>query len=137
MAGKEHTFEQAERTAPLTVLVVASDLKLLKLLDMALSLEFAGTILTLDSGKSAATTMQRIRPDLVILDEYLLDRRAADLDAQLHHIAGLERVPTLFLNAAVPSQSEESLSYPTRFLGLSWRVEDLYAAVHALLGPSS
>jgi response regulator RpfG family c-di-GMP phosphodiesterase len=129
MAGKEQAPDQADRAAPPTILVVASDLKLL---DMALSLEFACTILTLDSGKSAATTMQRITPDLVILDEYLLDRRAADLGAQVHRIAGLERVTTLFINAAVPFQSE-SQSYSTRFLSTSWKIEEFYAAVHALL----
>lgn len=104
---------------------------------MALSLEMSCTVLTLDSGKSAATTMQRITPDLLILDEHLLGRRAADLGTQLHRVAGSERVPTLFINVAAPSQSEESQSYPTRFLSTSWRMEELYAAVHALLGHSS
>ena len=130
MTGKEHTPEQADRTAPPTILVVASDLKLLKLLDMALSLEFACSVLTLDSGRSAETAVQRITPDLVILDEHLLDRRAADLGIRLHRVAGLEQVPTLFINVAVASQSQ---SYPTRFLSTSWKIEALYAAVYELL----
>jgi response regulator RpfG family c-di-GMP phosphodiesterase len=136
MAGKEHTPAQADRTAPPTILVVASDLKLLKLLDMGLSLEFACTVFTLDSGRSAETAVQRITPDLLILDEHLLDRRAAVLGTQLHRVTGLERVPTLLINVAVPFQSE-SQGYPTRLLGTSWKLEELYAAVHALLGHPS
>lgn len=131
MAGEEHAPEQADRIAPPTILVVASDLKLLKLLDMALALEFGCSVLTLDSGRSAETAVQRLKPDLLILDEQLLDDNARDLGARLHRIAGLEQLPTLLLHVAVPSQSQ---SYPTRFLGLSWKVEALYAAVQALLG---
>jgi hypothetical protein len=39
----------------------------------------------------------------------------------------------LFLGVAVPSKME-SQGYPTRFLGLSWKVEALYTAVRELLG---
>lgn len=119
-----------------TILVVASDVKLLKLLDMALSLEMACAVLTLDSGRSAVTAVQRIMPDLLILDEHLLDLRARELSAQLHRIARLERMPTLLLNADLSSQNE-SLSYPMRFLSRSWKMEEFYAALHALLDSSS
>jgi response regulator RpfG family c-di-GMP phosphodiesterase len=119
-----------------TILVVASDVKLLKLLDMALSLEMGCAVLTLDNSSSAVTAAQRIVPDLLILDEHLLDRRAADLGAQLHRLLGLERVPTLLLNAEMPPQ-HESQSYPIRFLSRSWKMEEFYAAVHALLDSSS
>jgi response regulator RpfG family c-di-GMP phosphodiesterase len=101
---------------------------------MALSLELACSVLTLDSGSRAETAAQRIKPDLLILDEYLLDRRARDLGTRLHSLTGLERVPTLLINVAVPSQSQ---SYPTLFLSTSWKIEELYAAVHALLGHPS
>jgi hypothetical protein len=69
----------------------------------------------------------------LILDEQLLDHKARDLSARLHRIAGLEQLPTLFLGVAVPSKME-SQGYPTRFLGLSWKVEALYTAVRELLG---
>jgi response regulator RpfG family c-di-GMP phosphodiesterase len=135
MAGKEHTPARAERSAPLTILVVASDLKLLKLLDMALSLEFACTVLTVESARRAEETAIRITPDLLILDEQLLDHNVADLGARLHRIAGLSQLPTLLLHVAAPSQDQsENQSYPIRSLGPSWKVEALYAAVQALLG---
>ena len=90
---------------------------------MALSLELACSVLTLDSGSRAETAAQRIKPDLLILDEV-----TAALPSDL------AEVPTLLINVAVPSQSQ---SYPTLFLSTSWKIEELYAAVHALLGHPS
>ncbi len=103
---------------------------------MALSLELACSVLTLDSGSSAETAAQRITPARLILDEHLLDRRARDLGTRLHRVTGLEQVPTLLINADVPVPSQ-SQSYPTRFLSTSWKMEELYAAVHVLLGHPS
>jgi response regulator RpfG family c-di-GMP phosphodiesterase len=136
MTGNAPAPGHTDRTALPTIMVVANDLKLLKLLDMALSLEVPCKVLTLDSGSSAETAAQRITPDLLILDEHLLDRRARDLGMQLHRVTGLERVPTLLINAAVPSQSD-SQSYLTLLLSTSWKMEELYAAVHELLGRPS
>lgn len=136
MAGNEQAPGPTDWAAIPTIMVVATDLKLLKLLDMALSLELESSVLTLDSGSSAETAAQHIKPDLLILDEHLLDRRARDLGTRLHSVTGLERVPTLLINVAVPSQSE-SQSYPTLFLSTSWKMEELYAAVYTLLGHPS
>lgn len=136
MAEKEQVPGATGGMALPIILIVASDVKLLKLLNMALSLERECVVLTLDNGSSAVTAVQRMMPDLLILDEHLLDRRAADLGAQLHHLPGLERVPTLLLNAEMPPQ-HESQSYPIRFLSRSWKMEEFYAAVHALLHSSS
>jgi response regulator RpfG family c-di-GMP phosphodiesterase len=136
MAGNERAPGHTDWAATPTIMVVASDLKLLKLLDMALSLELACEVLTLDNGRGAETAAQRIKPDLLILDEHLLDRKARDLGTQLHSVAGLERVPTLLINAAVPSR-DVSQGYPTLFLSPAWKMEELYAAVHELLGHPS
>lgn len=132
MTGNQHTLEATKRTTPLTMLVVASDPKLLKLLHMALTLEFGCEVLTVKSARSAQEGAKRFRPALLILDEQLLNDQTADLDARLHRIAGLEQLPTLFLNATSSSQPDRH-AYPTRFLEPSWKVEALYAAVRALL----
>ena len=136
MAGNARAPGPTDRADLPTIMVVANDLKLLKLLDMTLSLELSCTVLTLDSGRSAETAALRGKPDLLILDEHLLDRRAADLGTQLHRVTGLERVPPLLINAAGPFQGE-SHSYPIRYLSTSWKMEELYAAVHALLSHPS
>jgi hypothetical protein len=60
MTGKEHTPGQTDPAAPLTILVVASDPKLLKLLDMALSLEFGCPVLTVQSAWSALEAAKRV-----------------------------------------------------------------------------
>ncbi len=133
MTGNKHTHEATQLTTPLTMLVVASDPKLLKLLRMALTLEFGCEILTVKSARSAQEIVKRCRPALLILDDQLLNDQTADLDARLHRIAGLEPLPTLFLNATSSSQPDR-YAYPTRFLEPSWKAEALYAAVRALLG---
>jgi response regulator RpfG family c-di-GMP phosphodiesterase len=136
MVGNVQRPEHIDQTTLPTIMVVANDLKLLKLLDLALSLELTCEVLTLDSSKSAVAAVKRIKPDLLILDEYLLDRKAHDLGTQLHSVTGLEQVPTLLINATVTSQSENK-SYPTRSLSTSWKLEALYAAVHELLAIGS
>ena len=114
-------------------MVVAHDLKLLKLLDMALKLELSCDVLPFASARSAQETAKSVKPDLVILDEQLLDLQAHELADQLHCIKGLERVPTLILNAATVSLSE-SPCYPLILLRMRWKIEELYAAVYELLG---
>jgi DNA-binding response OmpR family regulator len=133
MTGRQHTPEPFGQAAPLSVLVVTSDPKLPKLLRMALSLEFGCSVLAARSARSAQELANHTRPALLILDEQFLDDRTADLDALLHRTAGLEGLPTLFLNAEVPFQNDRR-GYPASFLAPSWRVEALYAAVRALLG---
>src|SRR5579859_5572117 len=133
MVGNAQVTRHTDQTSLHTIMVVANDLKLLKLLDLALSLELTCEVLTVDSGKSAVMAVRRIKPDLLILDDYVLDSKAHDLSTQLHSITGLEQVPTLLINADFTSQSE-SQSYPTHFLSTSWKIETLYAVVHELLG---
>jgi DNA-binding response OmpR family regulator len=133
MTGNEHAPEPTKQATPLTMLVVASDPKLLKLLHMALWLEFGCSVLTVQSARGAEEVAKRSRPALLILDEQFLNDKTHDLDARLHRIAGLEQLPTLFLNATSSSQHDHQ-GCPTRFLEPSWKVEALYAAVRALLG---
>lgn len=115
------------------IMVVANDLTLLKLVNMALSLEVACDVLTFASGKSAEETAKSVTPDLFIIDEHLLDLAAGELADKLHSIKGLERVPTLIVNAATVSLSE-SQSYPMILLRMRWKIDELYAAVYELLG---
>ncbi len=134
MAGNEHSSRQTEQASIPTVMVVANDLKLLKLLDMALKLELSCEVLAFASGKSAQESAKRVKPDLFIIDEQLLDLQAHELADELHTFPGLEQVPTLILNAATVSLSE---SYPLILLRMRWKIEELYAAVYQLLGRSS
>jgi response regulator RpfG family c-di-GMP phosphodiesterase len=133
MAGNDDTPGQTEQAALPTIMVMANDLKLLKLLGMALKLELACDVLTFASGRSAEETAKSVTPDLLILDEQLFDPNARELADRLHSIQGLERVPTLILNAATVSLSE-SQSYPMILLRMRWRMDELYAAVYELLG---
>jgi response regulator RpfG family c-di-GMP phosphodiesterase len=133
MAGNDTTPSYPEQSMRLTIMVVANDLTLLKLLDMALTLELACDVLPFASGRSAQETAKGIAPDLVILDELLVDPPAWKLTEQLHSIPGLERVPLLIINAATAMLSE-SQSYPLIVLRMRWNMQELYAAASQLLG---
>ena len=133
MAVSDLTPEHPERAVHPTIMVVANDLTLLKLLDMALILELSCDVLPFASGRSAHETAKRITPDLVILDEQLVDPPAWELTDQLHSIPGLDRMPLLIINAATAMLSE-SQSYPLILLRMRWNMQELYAAVSQLLG---
>lgn len=132
MVGNEHLPGQTERKALPTIMVVTNDLKLLKLLDMALKLELACEVLSFASARSALETAKSVKPDLLILDEHFLDHNVRELADQLHSIKGCERVPTLFINTVVTPGSKNQ-SYHTFCLRMPWKVEELYAAVYTLL----
>jgi response regulator RpfG family c-di-GMP phosphodiesterase len=133
MVGNDPIPGHTNRGALPIIMVVANDLKLLKLLNMALKLELACDVLTFASGKSAEETAKSVPPDLFIIDEHLLDLKASELADQLHGIKGLERVPTLIFNAATAPLSE-SQGYPLIVLRMRWKMDELYAAVYQLLG---
>ena len=136
MAENDHTPGHTEQAALPTIMVIANDLKLLKLLGMALKLELACDVLTFASGRSAEETAKSVTPDLLILDEQLFDPHARELADRLHSIKGLERVPTLIVNVATVSLSE-SQNYPMIVLRMQWKVDELYAAVYELLGSTA
>ncbi len=132
MVWKENKTEQTDLKALPTMLVVASNPTVLKLLTMALSLELACEVITVDNPRKAEESARRLKPSLLILDEEIINAKAHELSDHLHRIAGLEQLPTLFINAEVLPQIE-SMCYPTSFLTWSWKLEAFYAAVRALL----
>lgn len=136
MIWKENIPEQTDRKAQPTMLVVASDPMLVKLLTMALTLELACEVVTVDHARKAEEAAKHFSPALLILDEGFFQDRALDLSDHLHRIDGLEQLPTLFLNGVVLHDSENKC-YPTYFLGWSWKVEAFYNAVRTLLDSTS
>jgi PleD family two-component response regulator len=125
--------QSVHKTANSTILVVASDPKILKFLEMALKLEFECEILSLTRGKRAVDLSLHIKPDLFIIDYHLLDLSALELSLRLHSIKELESVPTIILNSSVTTWSEPQ-PYNTIFLTMQFALEDLYSAVNENLG---
>ena len=121
-----------QRTVP-TILVVASDGKMLKLLNMALSIEFTCNVFSLTSGRGAAETAKHVRPDLVIVDVYLLDSNALELADRLHAIKELESVPTLLVNTP-EAWGNISQRTHTFFMSVPFVLANFYAAVNSSLG---
>ena len=125
--------QSADKTANSMILVVASDPKFLKFLEMSLKLEFENEILSLTKGKRAVDLSMHIKPDLFIIDYHLLDLSALELSSRLHNINSLESIPTIVLNSPVTSWSKPQ-SYNLTFLAQQFALEDLYSAVSKNLG---
>lgn len=121
--------ESVDKASNSSIMVVASDPKFLKFLEMALKLEFEYKILSLTRGKRAVDLSKHIKPDLFIIDYHLLDLSALELSLRLHNVKELECVPTIFLNSPVTSWSEPQ-RYNTIFLTIQFALEDLYSAVN-------
>jgi len=132
MAGNEVMPMRTVQVAFPTILVVATDPKFLKFLDMALKLEFECEVLTITRGRSAVETAERIKPDLFIIDYHLLDLKALELSHRLHNIKELESIPTIFLNSPVTSLNDPQ-RYHTFFLSMPFVLGDLYASVNKCL----
>ena len=129
----EFTPPRLDKTANSTILVVASDPKFLKFLEMSLKLEFEYGILSLTRGKRALELSRDVKSDLFILDYHQLDLTAQELSSQLHTIAELENVPTIVLNSPVQTWSKPQ-PYNTTFLSLQFSLEDLYSTINEYLG---
>ena len=125
--------QSVDKIANATILVVASDPKFLKFLEMSLKLEFEYRIFSLTRGKRAFDLSMHIKPDLFIIDYHLLDLSPLELSIRLHNIAELEGVPTVVVNSPVTSWSETQ-PYNTTFLAMQFALEDLYSAVNENLG---
>jgi PleD family two-component response regulator len=123
------SLHREERTAPLMILVVSPDHTQLKLLTMALQIEWACEVFSFDNARHAEERAKALAPDLVILDALLLDGAAHDLSDRLRRITGRGNLPTLLINAPAACQSDYTLS-----LMRSWKMHALYAAIRQLLG---
>lgn len=125
--------QSVDKTANPAIMVVASDPKFLKFLEMSLKLEFEYRILSLTRGKRALDLSMHVKPDLFIMDYHLLDLSAYELSIRLHNITELESVPTIVVNSPVTSWSETQ-PYNSAFLPMQFALEDLYSAINANLG---
>lgn len=133
MSGDERIPLRTDQGAVPTILVVAHDLKFLKLLKLALEIEFECVVLSITSGRSAVETAERTRPDLLIIDAYLLDIDTLELADRLHSIKELERVPTLLLNSLDAPWSKPQGDHTISLRG-PFATEDFYTAVNKCLG---
>jgi len=132
MTESESMLLVTYQTAHPTFLVVATDPKFLKFLDMSLKLEFECIVLAVTSGWDAVKKAEQIKPDLFMLDYHLLDSNALVLSHRLHTIRELASIPTIFLNSPGPSWSDPQMDN-TVFLSMSFSLAELYTAVYKSL----
>jgi PleD family two-component response regulator len=132
MAEHERMPLKRDQAAIPTILVVANDPTLIKLLEKALKLELECEVLFVTAGRSALQTAKSVTPDLLIIDSHLLDFNALELSAQLHSVKKLESVPTILINSLAASWSERQRNH-TIFLRMPFVLVDFYAAVNKSL----
>ena len=132
MMGNGRTPGQIDGADPLTILLVVPDVTLLKLMEMALKLEFACEILAFTAAKSALETAKSVRPDLVIIHAHLLDLDALELADRLHHMKGCESVPMLLTHLTFAFWDTALRSY-LFILNMPFVLEEFYAAVYKCL----
>ena len=133
MAGNEQVLGEPPRAPRPTIMVVATDLTILKLLGMALKIEYECEVLTFMSERSLLETAKQSTPDLVVVSSQLLGLSALELADRLHGIKGLETVPILLTHAPVASWGQRP---HLSILGMPFRLEEFYAAVNESLGCS-
>jgi PleD family two-component response regulator len=133
MPDNEHMPMRPGQQAFPTILVVASDLKMLKLLEMALKTELACEVFSITRGRSAIETARHVTPDLVIIDAHLLDLNALELSDQLHSSKNLESIPTILINIRAASLSRPQRGHTILLRG-PFVLVDFYAALNRCLG---
>lgn len=132
MAGYEHLSGKREGEDLPIILVIAPHVTLLKLLGMALKLEFACEVLAFVSARGALETAKTVRPDLVIIHTHLLDLDALDLADRLHSMQGFANVPMLLTHTPAGSWHKSQRSHLS-VLTMPFVLEDFYAAAHMCL----
>lgn len=119
---------QEKGATPFTVMVISPDPTQLKLLSMALQLEWNCEVFNCESIQHAEQRLKTLALDLVILDALVLENATLQIAERLRQKSGRSALPLLVLNAAVASQSEHLLS-----LTRSWNMAALYEAIRQLL----
>jgi DNA-binding NtrC family response regulator len=135
VASNEHVPGELPRASHPTIMVVATDPTILKLLAMALKLEYECEVLTFTSERSLLETAKHSKPDLMIIYSQLLGLSALELADRLHSIKGFENVPTILTHAPVASWGQRQHSHLI-VLSMPFMLEELYAGVtKALTAP--
>ena len=132
MSGYEHLSGKREGEDVPTILVIAPQVTLLKLLEMMLKLEFTCEVLAFVSARVALETAKTVRANLVIIHAHLLDLDALELANRLHDMQGFESVPMLLTHAPVDFWYKSQRSHLI-VLTLPFVLEDFYAAAHIYL----
>lgn len=132
MAQNERMSGKREGEDLPIILVIAPQVTLLKLLEMALKLEFACDVLAFVSARGALETAKTVRPALVIIHAHLHDLDALELADRLHCMQGFASVPMLLTHTPADSWHKSQRSNPI-VITMPFVLEDFYAAAHVCL----
>jgi PleD family two-component response regulator len=133
MTEKESVPGKPEDASLPMILLVATDASVLKMLQMALKIEYLCKVLPFSNGRSALEAVKSVRPDLIVIHSLLLGLNALELAAQLHSIEGRANVPVLLTHAPVASYSDGQEPHLI-VLGQPFVLDDLYSAINTCLG---
>ncbi|HZS79239.1 MAG TPA: response regulator [Ktedonobacteraceae bacterium] len=97
---EEHAADDRHKNMK-TILVVEDEATLGDFLVEAISQETPHRAVLVADGSRALDIIQRVKPDLLILDYHLPDTNGIELYDRLHAIEGFEQTPALLLTAGV------------------------------------
>lgn len=129
MTAKERIPGETENASHPTILVVADDASVLKMLKMALEVECECKVLALSSGKGVLEATKRIMPTLIVIYSHLFDLNELKFTDQLHAIEGLASLPIILIHTSIVSSNENHKPYLIK-LETPFRLEELYTAVN-------
>ena len=132
MTEKEHLARKTGGASSPTILLVAPDPGMRKMLHMALKVEFECEVLPFNNGRSALAMAVRARPDIMVIYSLFPDLNALELADQLHRINGWDRVPVILAHLPEASHSQNQDPYLI-ILYQPFTLEKLYTAIHTCL----
>jgi len=102
----DHFLEKEQHIAR-SILIVEDDEDIGAYLVTAIKQETAHHPLLVMESQQALEAVERIKPDLFLLDYRLRDCNGIDLYDQLHAMAGLEAIPAIIMSASLPGRRLE------------------------------
>lgn len=106
--------EDAAKEVPISklIFVVEDDEANAEMLRLAIELETSYRVLRVANGSEALAVVQKVKPDVILLDYGLPKMHGLEVYERLRAIPGGERVPVVFLTAAIHRVGGEASHLP-------------------------
>jgi CheY-like chemotaxis protein len=127
----QHTSSRKDHNTMKTILVVEDDEHIGEFIVEAFIQETPYQALLATDGKQALKIVQKVRPNVLLLDNNLPDMKGIELYDRLHVSQELENVPVLLMSANVPVQ--EAKKRNLYCLNKPFELNDLLQTIEKLL----
>lgn len=116
------------------ILLVEDDEANRQMLQLAIERETPYHVLLAATGREALHALQKVKPDLILLDYTLPDLNGLDVYEHVRAIPGCEAVPVVLVTASTHQATAETTHLP--LLEKPFDLETLFEALHQYLDPA-